>query len=77
MTAYEAGTAAAWGLYVERGSIPVLPQLCVLARRMVLEEPSGEGERPVAEGDTPLRSEREYCRTREIRWEAGMTTSQG
>ncbi len=30
MTAYEAGTAAAWGLYVERGSIPVLPQfVCV------------------------------------------------
>ena len=77
MTAYEAGTAAAWGLYVCWGRFPGLPQWSVLARRMVLEEPSGEGERPVADVDTPLQHEREYRRTREIRWEAGMTTSQG
>ena len=46
-------------------------------RRTVLEKPSGEGERPVAEAIVQPGNEREYRRTREIRWEAGMTTSQG
>lgn len=48
-----------------------------LVRRTVLEEPSGEGERPVAEAEWEVRSEREYRRTRGIRWEAGVTTLQG
>ena len=59
----------------EEGFLTFRTEVCV--RRTVLEEPSEEGERPVAEASDALGDEREYRRTREIRWEAGMTTSQG
>lgn len=77
IAAYEAATAAAMGLYVPTGSIAGDPHREFVCRRTVLEEPIGEGENPVADTHKQVVVEREYCRTRGIRWEAGMTTSQG
>ena len=47
-------------------------------RRTLLERATGAGESPVAGTGRPgVRHEREYHRTRGIRWEAGAPTPQG
>jgi hypothetical protein len=46
--------------------------------RTLLEGAIGEGENPVGDGVViRVFCDREYCRTREIRWEAGSPTTQG
>ena len=50
----------------------------LLVNRSALERRTGGGESPVGDGQQMrVRDEREYCRTRDIWWEAGPTTAQG
>ena len=78
MSAYEAAAAADVGLNVMTGGASS-PLACVVCpSRAVLEQRTGEGESPVGDGaGRGVRHEREYRRTREIRWEAGSPTTQG
>lgn len=79
MSAYEAAAAAGVGLDAMsgRGSRPVALENRSFSRT-VLEQRTGAGESPVGDGGCwGVRHEREYRRTREIRWEAGSPTTQG
>ena len=76
--AHEAAAAAAWGLNARLGgaSRPLAGLLPV--SRTSLEGTAGAGESPVGDDwERRVQTEREYCRTREIRWEAGSPTTQG
>ena len=76
--AHEAAAAARPGLDAMPGgdSRPLAGGMRV--SRTPLERATGAGESPVGEAGIPaVRHEREYHRTREIRWEAGSPTTQG
>ena len=78
ISAYEAAAAAGVGLNVMTGAHSRVLARRVWPSRAVLEQRTGEGESPVGDGATRrVRHEREYRRTREIRWEAGSPTTQG
>jgi hypothetical protein len=78
LSAHEAAAAADGGLNETRGG----PGRGLVGRhtrrRTPLERVTGGGESPVAgRAVPPMSRDREYCRTREIRWEAGSPTTQG
>ena len=78
MSAYEAAAAADVGLNAMTGADSRPLALTTCFSRAVLEQRTGEGESPVGDGaGRRVRHEREYRRTREIRWEAGSPTTQG
>ena len=79
MLAGQAAADARMGLNVMSGGVGRrLAPGRSFGRRTPLERATGAGESPVAGPEGPgVRHEREYHRTREIRWEAGAPTPQG
>ncbi len=76
--AHEAAAAARTGLDAMPGGHSRGLAGVMRASRTPLERATGAGESPVGEACiTAVRHEREYHRTREIRWEAGSPTTQG
>jgi len=76
--AHEAAAAAAGGLNAMPGGASRPLARAWSVSRTALEGPAGAGESPVGDDrGCRVRHEREYCRTREIRWEAGSPTTQG
>ena len=78
MLAGQAAADARMGLNVMSGGVGRSLALGSSGRRTPLERATAGGESPVAgPGRSGVRHEREYHRTREIRWEAGSPTTQG
>jgi hypothetical protein len=77
-SAYEAVAAAELGLNETDGGDDRLLVLICTKIRTLLEGATGGGESPVGDGvEIGMVGDREYRRTREIRWEAGPPTAQG
>ena len=76
--AVQAAADAGWGLDERDGRAGRLVAGAARAQRTLLEGATGGGESPVAGGlDVRVIADREYRRTRGIRWEAGPPTAQG